>query len=75
MIPVSFDFNGTHYDGHLSQVHGVGTHYYHLMIDNYYYGQLRLVRDEWVFDTNAGSKGWEVLADYFGEVIEKNIPR
>jgi hypothetical protein len=68
-IQVSFDFKGKHYDGHLSAVHGGGVHHYHLMIENYYYGRLRFLEGEWVFDTNRGSAGWETLADFFGNAV------
>ena len=74
-IPISFDFNGQHYHGFLSPVHGSGTHVYHLMVNNFFKGRLRYVHDEWVFDTNDGSKGWDSLADFFGEAIEKKMPR
>jgi len=72
---VSFQFKGKQYNGILSPVHGGGAHVYHLMINKFYYGRLRYVKNEWVFDTNDESKGWESLADLFGDAIEKNWPR
>jgi len=71
MIPIVFQFNGKEYRGDLSPVFGAGEHnHFHLMIDNYYCGRLRFANCEWVFDSNPLSKGWERLADYFGEVIQ-----
>lgn len=70
-IPVSFQFKGNRFAGELSSVHGGGVHVYHLMIDNYYYGRLRYVHGEWVFDSNKGSEGWESLADLLGELVLK----
>lgn len=67
MIPVEFDYQGKHYKGHLSEVSGAAAQLWHLMIDNYYYGQL--------FYTDAGLKFYsqsgkfQELEDYLIEVI------
>jgi len=40
-IPITFMHKGKQYTGYLSKVSGAGTHAtYHLMIDNFYRGQL-----------------------------------
>jgi hypothetical protein len=44
-----------------------GTAIIYLEIDNFY-GRHRYT-DGWDFDTNAGSQGWEILAEYFGYVV------
>jgi len=41
-IPIQFDYNGKHYEGHFSEVSGGGASSWHLTIDNYYRGQLIL---------------------------------
>jgi len=68
-IPVSFTHGGKEYHGALAPVYGGGVHVYHLEINNYYFGRLRFANDRWMFDTNKLSEGWEVLADYFGEIV------
>ncbi|GEO08318.1 hypothetical protein [Segetibacter aerophilus] len=68
-IPITFEFNGKIYVGELSHVSGSGNStMFHLYINRFYYGRLRysVFADGWVFDTNAGSVGWEVLAEHFG---------
>ena len=41
-IPIQFDYKGKHYKGHFSEVSGGGANTWHLMIENYYIGQLIL---------------------------------
>ena len=71
-VPVTFEFKGEAYSGCLSQVIGAGsTAMFYLMIDRFYYGRLRHsdFQGAWVFDTNKGSMGWEILAEYFGYIV------
>ena len=52
-VPIEFEFGGNSYIGELSQVRGAGsTAVYHLMIDQFYRGRLRLSAfdNSWVFD-------------------------
>ena len=68
-IPITFEFQGKQFSGEFSDVMGAGnTAIFHLSINRFYYGRLRYSQFEggWVFDTNAGSVGWEVLAEQFG---------
>ena len=63
-VTITFTFNGREYKGELSQVQGAGdTGVYHLMIDHYYKGRLRLSAydNRWVFDGEFGE-----LAEGFG---------
>lgn len=67
-IPVEFDYEGKRYKGHLTEVFGAASKVWHLMIDNYYWGQL--VHSEiygWAFHNNQGKM--KDLADYFGEIV------
>jgi hypothetical protein len=74
MIPIEFDFQDEHYTGFLQPVSGSGGNsIYHLMIDGFYYGGLRKVRDRWILDSNPKSKGMEVLAEGFGKMIERRF--
>lgn len=74
-IRVSFTIHNRQYNGFLSAVHGAAdVDIYFLMINNFYCGRLRFANDRWVFDTNKISQGWEVLAGYFGECVEKKSP-
>jgi hypothetical protein len=68
-IPVTFTYQGKDYSGELSDVHGGGTHHYHLMVQGFYWGRLRFANGEWVFDENPVSMGLEKMADYFGSVV------
>ena len=48
-------------------VYGAGAGVWHLMIDDYYYGRLRMTDGRWFFDGNK--HGMEDLADYFGDYV------
>jgi hypothetical protein len=66
-MPIIFTHNGAQYTGKLSQVQGAGdTGVYHLMIDNYYRGRLRLSAfdNKWVFDGEFAQ-----LAEGFGALL------
>lgn len=67
-IPVSFTYNNQHYTGTLDEVVGGGDGMWQLMADDYYWGRLRKVGDEWYFDEVAR---WPVghLKDYFVAVV------
>ena len=67
-IPFVFTLNDRTYSGHFNQVSGAGTNgMWHLIIDNYYYGQL--------FDTEhfgwkfGGNKLFEGAPDFIAEVL------
>lgn len=83
-IPVSFDYKNKHYSGFLVQITGNATkggHAYHLYINNYYRGSLRLaaqsqggvpidpanVQYDWRFTSQTGE--FEELTDYFVDVL------
>jgi hypothetical protein len=66
-VTITFTFKGKEYTGELSQVQGAGSSaMYHLMIDNYYQGCLRisLFDNRWVFDGEFAD-----LAEGFGELL------
>jgi hypothetical protein len=67
-IHITFTYLSTTYHGFLSPVHGAGQKTWHLYVDKYYWGMLRLVKDKWVFDSNH-KEGISELADYFGQVV------
>jgi hypothetical protein len=46
---------------------GAGQNHWHLMVDNFYWGRLRRVGDEWYFDENKPRIGH--LVDYFVAVV------
>lgn len=66
-IPVSFQYNGQHYEGTLDEVIGGGSGVWQLMVNDYYWGRLRRVNDEWFFDESK----WDIgqLKDYFAAVV------
>ena len=66
-IPIEFDYKGNHYKGHFTEVFGGGAKTWHLMIDNFYKGQLRHSENGWVFHSNSGEM--KCIAEYFGEQI------
>ena len=65
---ITFTFEGKEYAADLFQVQGAGdTSVYHLMIDDYYRGRLRLSAfdNRWVFDGEFAD-----LAEGFGEFVQ-----
>jgi hypothetical protein len=67
-IPIEFDYNGEHYKGHFSQPFGTGGSVWHLMIDNFYFGQLLYSETNgWSFHDNKGMM--QDMADYFGNIV------
>ena len=69
-IPISFEYDGRKYSGHLAAVHGSGTCVWHLMDDkNFYLGRLRKANDEWVFDATGKSEELKNLAEFFGNYL------
>jgi len=67
-IPIKFEHEGKHYEGYFSEVTGMGHNtgsVWHLMVNKYYLGCLRLSNGKWFFDSNMMSE----MADYFGEYI------
>jgi hypothetical protein len=66
-VPVTFTYQGKTYSGHLSQVHGSGQRLWHLMVNNFYWGNLTYVNG-WVFHSNSKPE-LSALADHFGDYI------
>ena len=67
-VPITFEHQGKAYTGHLSSGTGAGGTMYdhwHLMIDNFYCGQLHYSGfcGHWRFTSNSGL--FEGLSDYF----------
>lgn len=68
-IPVTFTHQKKHYTGHLLAVSGAGSNHYHLMIDNFYCGQLWLTHHfGWQMDGE-----FRGLAEELGRVVEKGV--
>jgi hypothetical protein len=64
-IPLSFELKGKQYSGVLSAVAGVGqSSAWHLLIDNYYYGQLMHTDRGWVFHSEKMPEIGDYLAEY-----------
>lgn len=71
-IPITFRYQGSEYSGELSQVQGAGsTSVYHLLIDIYYKGRLRIsaFNNHWIFggefaDLAEGFGGWTELINW-----------
>jgi len=68
-IPITFEHEGTAYKGSLEEVFGAGAKIWHLMIDKFYWGRLRLTDRGWVFDPTAKDESMAALADFFGEYV------
>ena len=67
-IPIQFDYKGKHYEGRFSEVFGAAANSWHLMIDNFYKGQLiHSVNNGFTFHSNSGEM--KDMAEYFGEQI------
>ena len=67
-IPIQFDYKGKHYEGYFSEISGAGANTWHLMIGNYYIGQLIFSKQfGWAFHSNSGEM--KCMAEYFGEQI------
>jgi hypothetical protein len=66
-IPVVFKYQEKEYKGTLDEVAGANTNTWHLMIDNYYWGRLRKVGEDWMFDESKYKVG--DLRDYFAGVV------
>jgi hypothetical protein len=77
---VTFSHNGKWYTGELSQVQGAGSSaVYHLMIDKYYKGCLRVSAfdNRWVFDGEfadlaEGFGMWLHILDWIKSELEEN---
>ena len=73
-VGIRFRFRGIAYEGTLEPVMGSGsTSNYHLMVNNYYWGRLRMANDKWVFDPTPKSQGMEVLADWMRKKVESIV--
>lgn len=49
-IPVTFKLDGKEYTGTLDEIAGAGNRWWHLTVNDHYWGRLRLVNGEWHFD-------------------------
>lgn len=67
-MQVSFNWQGKNYDGELKQVSGAGN-VFHLMIKNFYQGQLVRTAKGWQFSTQKNGYIPE-LAEHFGRQID-----
>ena len=64
---VTFQWNGKQITGRLTSVSGAGS-LYHLMVDNYYWGQLNFSPHfGWTFTSNT--RDLNHMSEYFGEVV------
>lgn len=71
-IPISFTCRGIAYKGELAEVSGMGGTTWHLMIDRYYWGSVRLLESRgFVFHGNppADAAGFNEMLEYFEQVI------
>lgn len=68
-MQVTFSWEGKNHTGELKPVSGAGT-VYHLMIRNYYQGQLVRTSNGWQFSTQKNGYIPE-LAEAFGAIVEK----
>jgi hypothetical protein len=66
-IPISFELQGKQYVGTLDEISGAGGGVWHLMVERYYWGRLRLVNDEWYLDESSSEI--QLRLDYFVAVI------
>jgi hypothetical protein len=64
-IPITFEHKGKQYSGSLDPVSGAGGNTWHLMINQRYYGRLRVNDRGWFFD---GDK-FKNLAELFGAFV------
>lgn len=67
-VPITFEYKGKTYTGHLSSGKGSGATMYehwHLMIDNFYCGQINYSEycGHWRFTSNTGL--FDELSEYF----------
>jgi len=67
-IPVSFDYKGKVYKGHLSHVKGAGGKTWFLMIDKCFCGQL-FWSESFGFQFKSQAGQFEELKDYFEGVV------
>jgi hypothetical protein len=68
IVNVVFDWNGKTYNGELRRVSGAGN-MYHLMVKNYYQGQLVRTDKGWQFSTQK--HGYiDSLAIHFGNIFD-----
>jgi hypothetical protein len=70
-MDVSFTWNGKEYNGELRRVSGAGN-MYHLMVKNYYQGQLVRTDKGWQFSTQKHGYIPE-LAYFFGAEIDSKL--
>jgi hypothetical protein len=62
-ITVDFEHKGKKYSGFLSPVNGAGQPMWQLLIDGYFFGNLRY-REGWVFDSKKMPEIAGLLGDY-----------
>ena len=59
-VPICFDYKGKNYKGYFIAVSGSGANVWHLMIDNYYRGNLQYTE----------KSGWQYYGNSFGDMAE-----
>lgn len=70
IIPITFTSEGNTHTGTFNKIAGAGsTAVFHLMIDNYYCGRLRMAGDNWFFDPTPKTEPFKTLAEEFGNYV------
>jgi hypothetical protein len=70
-IPVTFEHEGKEYSGTLKEVSGAGAaigSHWHLMVDNFYWGQLLYLKTGFVFYAQTGDM--RHLSEQLGEAVK-----
>jgi hypothetical protein len=70
-IPVEFDFQGTRNRGYFTEVSGAAGKHWHLMVDDFYLGQMSLTESNgFQFTTQKGEMEKDLgLMEYFRLVL------
>jgi hypothetical protein len=66
-ISVTFKLDGKEYSGTLDHVAGAGNSVWHLMVDEFYWGRLRLSNGQWFFDESILGVGNQI--DHFAATV------
>ncbi len=65
-VPISFEYKGKIQKGYFSPISGSGANVWHLMINDYYRGNLQFTeRNGWQFFGNS----FEDMGDFFGDYM------
>jgi hypothetical protein len=69
-VQIRFRYKGVEYTGELSSVMGAAsTTVYHLSVNKFFWGRLRMANDKWVFDPTPKTSGMEALAEWMGSKV------